>query len=201
MLRLEVEAVSGHYRIPGAIENNAVAQTFPIAPPSTIKGFLESLAGDPIGSFSGKFGYGQISKPLGFGVLPHKASYASSSDSGEVRRFIKKVVFYGIRLSIAVDSPAIESKIVKALKIFPPVPSLGQECQQNVLYLGESEDLVNWIWLGKETPTEWIVPGTRMALPYLTVWGYKNLCPKYQMWDFTQKEVAVPESAWISYLA
>lgn len=70
MLVIDVEATSGHYRVPGNVAMGGVQGTFPIAPPSTIKGFLESLC-DSTNAMPAdiRIAYGWKGKPKGKGLL------------------------------------------------------------------------------------------------------------------------------------
>ena len=67
---LAVDVISGHYTIPGPTAAGAggLVATFPIAPPSTIRGFLESLCGLNFGDFNDlAFSYGYRAAPEGRG--------------------------------------------------------------------------------------------------------------------------------------
>ena len=63
MIALRVDAVSGHYRVPGQVGQGAVAATFPIAPLSTVRGFIESLCGEGFQTFQGRLAYGWLRHP------------------------------------------------------------------------------------------------------------------------------------------
>ena len=80
-ITLYVDAISGHYTVPGPTAAGAggLVATFPIAPPSTIRGFLESLCGLSGGQFHDlQFTYGYRAAPEGRGQLLRTAAVWAS---------------------------------------------------------------------------------------------------------------------------
>ena len=69
MLLLAVDTFTGHYGRPGAVKQGQTHTTLPFPPPSTIRGFLESLGGMNRGELKGEFAYAVKSAPWGAGTI------------------------------------------------------------------------------------------------------------------------------------
>lgn len=175
---LLVEAASGHYRVPGQVKSGA--SCFPIAPPSTIQGFLESLMGLASGTFPGSFSYGQVGDFQGFGVLLRRAHVWSSSNKVkignvthkfEVSRPIHIPTYFGCTYVIAVKD--VGDLLDRALK--------GDVDRFGILSLGESDDVVTWLQQIGTLPEDisWVEEGGTVALPVKSGRGYTNLNAVY----------------------
>lgn len=184
MISLAVRATSGHYRVPGQVEQGSVQSTFPIAPPSCIRGFLESMCGTPQGSFRGAFAYGYLRPPEGHGLLVRRAHvYSSSGIKGEARgalaetiRVVKVDTLFDLSYRVDVRG-SWEARVRAALA--------GDVARFGVLSLGESTDLVTWLdECPSDTPAQWVVPGSRMALPVRSGRGFDTVSAEYATFDF-----------------
>jgi len=182
MITLLVEAVSGHYRIPGKVGSGELAPTYPIAPPSTIQGFLESMAGCPWQSFKGSFFYGWEHLPRGRGRATRRVTVWSSPNKGRDKslgdqgvRCINLDILYDISYIIVVNGEW-EQKLRDSLA--------GKISRTGILYLGESSDLVNVFEI--PNPPEgvlWVTPGASHTLPVKTGRGYDNISVAYRSFD------------------
>ncbi len=187
MLYLQVEADSGHYRVPGNVKNLQVQQTFPFLPPSTAKGFVESLCGVYSSDASKtRYALGRVLEPWGRGQPLRKAQVWSGGE--ENIRPVKVDTFFGVSYQIGIDG-ALEPLVLKSLK--------GEVVRTGVLYLGESDNLVYWLSEGKRA-AEWLVPGTKWMLPIKTEKGYKTVRPTYRNFDLSSKLVEAPSEAWLT---
>ena len=178
MIRLYVETPTGHYRIPGQVGQGEVASTFPVPPPATIKGFLESLTGSTRGSFQGEFAYGRARLPAGYGMIYQrvhvwasggikaKGSLPQQTRTCHVETLIDPAYVILVRGSW-------EAKVQSALR--------GDVERYGVLYLGRSADFVTWLdeFKGDLDPIEWIVPGKEIRLITRSGRGYDHINPDY----------------------
>lgn len=90
MITLIVHAHSGHYKIAGQVGMGRIACSHPIAPISTMRGFLESLMGEGNGSFEGEFAYGFLHEPGGHGMLYRKSQvWVSDGTPGSVKALFR----------------------------------------------------------------------------------------------------------------
>ena len=203
MIALHVEAVSGHYGVPGQVSQGATRHTLPVVPPSTVQGFLESFVGASYRTFEGAFAYGRIRPPTGRGLILRQAHvWASPRSVKENKRARDAVRARGVWVSggkesrgdregtrtikietlidpsycILVDGPW-ESRVRAALD--------GKGDCYGVLYLGESSDIVHWVgeMLDPTDQVEWLVPGTEMVLPTKAARGYHNMDSTYGTFD------------------
>lgn len=60
MIRFRVDALTGHYGSPGSVSSMAHHVTKPFAPPSTVKGFIESMCGKPRDTLDGEYAYAYL---------------------------------------------------------------------------------------------------------------------------------------------
>lgn len=185
MISLRVFVASGHYKSPGQVSQGAIQSSFPIAPPSCIQGFLESLTGDVSLSFRGQFAYGYERAPAGHGFLVRQIHISGGKDGVkgktpgslmEAIRTVKVETYFDLAYRVAVQGRC-EEKVREALN--------GSIDRFGVLALGESFDIVNWM---DEVPaseeTKWIVPGTRMTLITKSGRGYDRITAEYGTFDF-----------------
>jgi hypothetical protein len=173
---LAVDAITGHYTVPGPTAAGAggLVATFPIAPPSTIRGFLESLCGLSGGQFADlNFTYGYRAAPQGRGQLLRKARVWASKgkdvEGDAPSRPLHFDTFWGVKYWITVTGPEVDL-IVRALdgdverKIGGP------------LYLGESSDIVTSVRPIPEVTDEGggctVVPGRTIVMPWISGRGY-----------------------------
>jgi len=187
---LIVEAVTGHYGVPGQVGQGGVKDSCPTAPPPTIQGFIESLCGESHQSFRGKFAYGRLHEPSGVGLMLRQAHVWGSNKpmDNEIIRTIHVVTYLDPAYCILVEGPW-EEKIRSALA--------GEVKRYGVLYLGESEDLVHWIAEVPQPPghVEWLVPGQTMTLPVKSGRGYDNIRLTTATFDFHAGEPHWMEAA------
>lgn len=181
---LYVDATTGHYTIPGPTASGAggLVASFPIAPPSTVRGFLESLCGLSGGQFADtKFSYGYRASPEGRGQLLRKASVWASKamekidgkwvpkQLGETLRPLHFDTLFGMKYWIRVEG-AETALIHRAL--------LG-EVERKIggpLYLGESSDLVTSVRETDVIENEGggctVTPGRTVVMPWVSGRGY-----------------------------
>ena len=184
---LAVDVISGHYTIPGPTAAGAggLVATFPIAPPSTIRGFLESLCGLNFGDFNDlSFSYGYRATPEGRGQLLRRASVWASTpphQTGEVVRPLKFDTFFGLQYWIRVEGAIAVEIVQKALRGNMPRELGGP------LFLGESGDLVSSVReLGYIEPAEGaceVVAGKTVALPWRSGRYYGTRNAAYRCYD------------------
>lgn len=168
MIGLKVEAVTGHYGVPGQVSIGGTKTSYPTCPPSTWRGFLESLCGASFGSFKGRFAVGRAAPPSGVGMLYRRAQvWGSSPNKNEINRPFHVQVYTDPSYVVMIDGPW-EQKVRDALD--------GKVDRFGTLYLGESEDQVHWIQeIEKPSDVQWLVPGQSMLLPVSSSRGYDNL--------------------------
>lgn len=187
MLTIRVEAVSGHYRVPGNVEQSGIAPTFAVAPPSTVRGFLESLCGSTCGSFEGEFAYGWLRDPQGYGLLHRRVQVWASGGMKprlERNRTINVEMLFDVAYAVAVRGPWAD-RVRAALE--------GDVERFGVLYLGESTDLVTWIAPlngDASNGVRWVVPGTSLRLPVVSGRGYDSITAAYGTFDIREGEPA-----------
>lgn len=191
---LRVDCWSGAWAVPGPTQNMGRVRSYPIAPPSTIQGFLESLIGRE-GPLSWNYAYGWLRQPSAKGEILRTDHVWSSSglkndQRGEHTRPLVHERFYDFSLLVAVSGTR-EDEIRASLR--------GEVSRYGNLSLGTSEDLVSVSELdGITQPVEWVVPGNRMALPIRATKGYGNLNPQYRGFSFAIPGTCIPDTAWIS---
>ncbi len=212
MISLEVRCVCGHYRIPTVVSDMTRTPSFPVAPPSTIKGFIEALVGKVGAMEENRFAYGLASDPTGMGYLLRKDTVWTTSGAdvkvpswnkkGEARsepdgsikmingkapvsRPTMRETHFHLTYRVVVEGP-----LEDALRASLTEPSGGGR------YLGESDNPI-W-WLEEGTPaTRWIVPGSSMPLPLKSGYGFNSISPVYRGWDFSNPSEEIPKEAWI----
>lgn len=196
MIRVSVHAVSGHYRVPGAVEVGGLARSFPVAPPSTVRGFVESLCGLAPGRSEGtRIAYGQLSPPVGQGAVLRLDHVWSSSGAkgktkgakGEATRPVRHETWVGVAYQVAIDGP-VEPLVHQALA--------GEVSRYGVLSLGESDDQVWWI-AAEVRPARWVVPGQEMALIEVADRGYDRISPVWGQFALSRPAQHVPDDAWL----
>jgi len=203
MISLIVYLMSGHYRKPGTVGNMGHVASYPVAPPSTIIGFLESLCGMESGTFKGSFSYGWVKRPAAMGVILRKDHvWSSSGDSNqgknpyptdsEVLRPVLREMMFDFVLNIMVQGPS-EERIRAALR--------GEVTRYGVLSLGESDNVVSWLQEGQEDAVEWVIPGNRMLLPIKSGRGYDVVNPVYKSFNYSKPCLEPPETAWLQPIA
>ena len=178
---LEVDAVSGSYAIPGpsASGSGGLVPSYPIAPPSTIRGFLESLCGKQYGEFKDLvFTYGYRSEPEGRGLILRKDSVWSSSGlkgSGELKRPLHHETFFGMHYWIRVEG--LDGLLREALQ--------GEAPRFGPLFLGESADLVTNVREIPEIPlgATKLVPGRAYVMPWISGRGFGQRNAVLKSWD------------------
>ena len=190
---LRVTAVSGHYGIPGPTTPGVGEMlTYPIAPPSTIRGFLESFCGKPYGTFKDiDFAYGYCSQPGGFGLLFQKRSVWSSSgvkipsataksglkNTKETKRPIRVATYFDMDYWIEIQG--LDEVLEQAL-----AGTIERE-EGGPLFLGESSDLVSSIEVLKSRPTKGthLVPGTQIIMPWISGRKFASRDAILKGWD------------------
>lgn len=194
MIRLHVKCVTGHYRVPGAVPTMGVAQSYPMVPPATVRGFVECLSDLQWGNFKGRIAIGRVGAPVTRGKILR--SDHVSTQNRKVRKVIdqRRPVHWDIHVDpayqIAVDSPENEDDIHRALR--------GESTRYGVLSLGTSEDEVYYL-REEEVATEWLVPGKTMVLPIRTYRGCSNPNPEVRFWDFSPQSQRIPDEAWTEF--
>lgn len=198
-VHLEVRALRGHYRVPGAVATMGIVRSYLIAPPSVVLGFIESFCGverDTFRDGSTKIAYGwaEDGRPKGYGRIMRKDHvWASggvkpkSGGSPETQRPVLLEVWYDLIYRVSVDGPAA-LQVRQALR--------GETSRYGVLSLGESDNLVTWLQEGAGG-AEWIVPGNQFQLPIAVPHRYDRLQPKMGGFSFLESQVA-PEEAWMA---
>ncbi len=193
MLTLLVHAVTGHYAAPGETPLLATRRTYPICPPSTMAGFLESLAGEPCGSFrasGSKVAYGWARRPRGRASMlrtQHVQADGGLGPNNEALRPILRECLFDMHYGVAVTGPW-EEKIRASLA--------GNISRFGVLSLGDSDDMVNMVREGS-APTEWLVPGSETYLPTRAARGTHNIQSEGQTFDLAPQTLEVPATAWL----
>lgn len=192
MLSLRVETMTGHYRVPGNVDTMGNAPTFPIAPPSTIRGFIESLCGKERGWFTGKVAYGWLVGesgdfgPVISGSLTRKAHVWSSSGRkgpgktryGQVVRPIRVHTMFDLHYRILIDADEEQERVIRAAL-------RGEVDRYGVLSLGESDDVVSWMAEDpSDTPVKWVVGGLLMPLSVKSGQGYNTINPTIKTFDY-----------------
>lgn len=205
MFAFTVHALSGHYRMPGA---TSFAQSYEIAPVSTLVGFLESACGET-GTFEGRFAYGWSRRPLGRGVLLRQCFKQVSNVPGapkgspkvtEAMTPTKVETWYDMVYQVAVQGPW-EEKLRQGFQ--GNLPRFG------VLSLGESENGILNIREDVLNDTEWLVPGHELALPIQPPNSplksgtpdkqYTTLISPQRMFRLSSPMGEIPEEAWIEW--
>jgi CRISPR-associated Cas5-like protein len=195
-ITLRVEVSTGHYRVPGQVKS--VARSFPLAPPSTMRGFIESLCALPHGSLDGEttqFAYGFINDPEGRGDLFRKDHIFSTSGVGKMKEAIRPVhreTMFGLTYRVA-----IRGALVPLIRKMLNGDTAAIARRWGVLYLGESDDTVQW--LAEEAgEARWLVPGQQHILPTKAGRGYNVLRPTYGCFDMVDATAELPEEAWLA---
>lgn len=181
MITLAVDVITGHYTIPGPTMSGAggLVPTYPIAPPSTVRGFLRSFCGKeedhPV-----SFTYGYRAAPGGRGQLLRKASVWASKQAsvvGEVTRPLHFDTFLDLRYWITVETDF--DLLRSALE--GTVPRYGP------LFLGESYDLVTSVREIARVEDEGggcaVVPGRTVVMPWVSGRGYGVRNAEFRGWD------------------
>ena len=187
MYPLLVHAFSGHYKVPGAVDTAGLASSYPVAPVSTARGFLESLAVETPGSFQGRFAYGLLREPSSYGhVYRSSHIWSSSGQKGsqipghyrlpEEQRPFAIEVFFDMEYVFLVEGPW-EEKIRDAVA--------GKTDRYGVLSLGSSDDPVTHLgeYTGPLDAVKWVVPGNTIPLPVHAPYGYHTVHPTVKVFD------------------
>lgn len=188
---------SGHYRVPGPVEQGGLVQSFSFMPIATALGFAESLLGLNVrdkpetGRFMGEIAYGIFQRPRGYGKILHKDIVWTSPSKPEIQdnddpRVCYWETFFDLGYRFVFRGPGSE-KLIPAIR--------GEIPREGILYGGNSENFVEWLEEGSG-PTEWIVPGSQ----YLTVRrsgrGYNKLTAEMFHCDLTLPTEIIPKDAW-----
>jgi len=187
MIHLSVHALRGHYGYPGRVPTMGLRQTAPVPFPTTVKGFLESMCGDPPGCFSGKFAYGQLHEPGGRGKVTQYDHTINTSGKPQPKPSHWEVLV-GVAYQVVVDGD-YEDRIRASLG--------GEVSRFGVLSLGTSDDEV-WEIQEAQEPARWVVPGKKYPLIIRAGTSYKERTPKYRKFDLTDFQEVVPDSAWMT---
>lgn len=201
MIHLIVQAVTGHYTQPGAMFTMGVARTYPIAPPSTMVGFLESLCGLPVGAFraSGSklaYGWANGGRPKGFATLLQRMHVMANPTDNQMKalkcregqRPFHRECHFDMAYRVSV-SGSFENLIRKSL--------VGEAKRAGVVSLGDSDDMIDWIEESSAS-AEWLVPGTSLFLPIMSPRNTANVQAVRGTFDFTSLTVDVPDKAWMT---
>lgn len=151
----QVDCYSGHYHIPSVIQQGNMIPSFPIAPPSTIYGFLYSLMGEFNPSGKIEFAYGWAKNPptsytegRTIHAFMHNRKFGREVNG---TRFSKYQRYLNPSYIISVRGDFVE-RVRDAVVVGVP--------RQGVLYLGTSDDAVNQITVLDESSTTryWVTP-------------------------------------------
>lgn len=204
MLSLSVHAVSLHAGRPLPPDQGATLTTTDFPPPSTVKGFIESLTGKERGWFRGRVAVGLLKDPGGRGTVLKKGTYWSnargvgpdgkpiSSDHQSTSRVVNWDFLLDVAYRIVIDgSPEQEEVLRQSLR--------GEIARYGILSLGTSEDEV-YMLNEKEAPARWLVEGQQHPLTVTTGHGFSDRNPVYKTFDLLGEPIVdVPEGAWVSY--
>lgn len=150
---------TGHFRIPGPSATLGVNAAFSLPPPSTFRGFLQSMIGR-YDELDGQFAYG-ITKhgSLSSSILQKTIAYSSSMKNGGSRPVIKPIM-YGQYYKFLFEGPDEER-----FKAFLE----GRAKRSGALYLGESYNLCRVV--SSDTNLEevdWVCPDEDGSLRLIT---------------------------------
>lgn len=201
MVSLDVEVITGHYRSSGSVESMGLAKTYPIAPPSTIIGFLDSLCGSGNKSYFregiNKLAYGYLRAPLGIGTIVRLDSVWAKvkaaelvgltpadakmlKASSEKYRPTKRETLWGLKYRIVVEGD-LEDRIRQYLA--------GDDQGTGGLWLGESNNMVLSVVESVETtPVRWISPDPRgtLRMPTWVPHGFANRNSTMERFRFSE---------------
>jgi CRISPR-associated Cas5-like protein len=190
MLALRVDAVTGHYAPPGVVTTLGVAVSYPIAPPSTVRGFVESMCAQGCGTFRGHIAYGWRHRPDTEGRICRHIHVCVSGDVPNAVRPVLVETLFDPSYIVLVDAPEWEAKIRESLA--------GTLDRYGTLYLGESSDQVTWTEELTDSEdwahTEWVTPGPGIPLPIKSGRGYDDNSARYATFN-----IQPGEPAWISF--
>lgn len=185
-ITLFVDAISGHYTIPGptASGSGGLVASFPIAPPSTIRGFLAALSGLSTQDLLDlKFSYGYRKPPEGRGQLLRKAAVWASKTAPQVGETIRPLLidtFFGMQYWITVEGD-VSDRIRQVLH------GDGERPKGGYLYLGESSDLVTSVRESNDKKDAgggcMVVPGRKVVMPWISGRGYGIRNAVLKGWD------------------
>ena len=208
MLSLSVHATSLHAGRPIPPQQGTTSTTTDFPPPSTVKGFLESLAGKERGWFNGRIAVGLLKDPAGRGTSLKKGTYWSNQEgpvgpNGEkgkplthqtTGRTVNWDFLIDVGYRVVVDTtPEHEAQLRQSLR--------GETDRFGILSLGTSEDEV-YMLEEKEVPARWIVEGSQYPLTVTTGDGFDTRTPSYKTFDVQEEpQVEVPLKAWVVYEA
>jgi len=189
-ISLEWRPVTGHYRVPGAVETMGTARCYPFAPLSTWAGAIESLCGKEFGDFrasGSKMSVGWIQRPKGRGTLLRKEQgLANVTVSHEGWRPVLREVLFLPVYRCDVRGPYAE-QIRKSLR--------GEVERYGVLSLGDSDDMVDWL-CETTKPAEWLIPGNEFLLPLRVNRSWDKLAPELKGFQFSGLSDNPPDNAW-----
>ena len=200
-ISLKVAAVTGHYRVAGAVPSMGVARCYPVCPFSTVIGFLESFCGDQPGAFlrsASKVALGWVQRPRGGGTLLRmEQSYGNPQDkrlkdakTQEGWRPANREMLFDMVYRIDVEGPYAD-KIRRALA--------GDVNRYGVLSLGDSDDTVDWICESSREPAEWLVPGNLFPLTVAVNHKPGNvIAPDIRSFDYSKAADEPPSEAWVA---
>lgn len=187
MLRFHVACERGHYGFPGRNGSFSQRATAPVPHVSTVRGFMESICGDELGTFQGRYAYGRVHLPKMMGRIFRKDSVPPRQKKEQASRPCYWNVLFGVAYQVIVEGE-YEDRLRLGLK--------GELSRYGILSLGTSDDVV---WLLREYAREaqWVVPGQAFPLVVEPQRGYTNLRPKYGYFDLTPHQLEPPSNAWV----
>lgn len=157
---IRVRLDRAYFKFPGQTGNTERETTFPVAPPSTVFGFLESLAGQTQGGLTGiSVSYGMTRAPAGRGHLTSTSHViANTNINGEKHaiwstRMVSQVVDFDAEYVIAVrGDDASLGRIRDAIR--------GDIPRQGVLSFGPSDNRIVSLKIVDEIPPTdyWVTP-------------------------------------------
>lgn len=174
---LIVHGATGHWGLPGQVDQGGFSPSLPMPPLSTVRGFLESLLGLERGGFGGRVAWGWLRRPAGHGWLVRRASVWSSSGNSakETIRSVSVEVWFDWQLVVRVQGK-LEDELRSAMR--------GDRPRYGVLCLGESQDMVQVF--EREVSDEdvgWICPVGEeepgYLLPVQSGQGYGSMTTRY----------------------
>jgi hypothetical protein len=204
-----------------------VVHSFPIIPPSGVRGWLEALIGR-LGAMDEKgnrFAYGLAHGPEATGLLvrldhvwssagarvpvvdeegkPVYRRHTRGAQKGEIMLDKDGKPLPKLRLSGEATRPVKRHTFFHLeyqVVVDGPIEKEVLEALVNPTGGGRylgDSDSPIW-WLAvSDRKAKWLVPGRQMVLPIRSGYGYGRLNAVYRTWDLTDKGSHIPDEAWI----
>lgn len=162
MIFLEVKTTSGHYGQSAIPDTFSIKQSFKVPPPSTIRGFIESLCGMELNTFKGKLSYGIVAPPKGKGNILKLGTYWSNemfegkNENTAGQRPVVWETYFDCSYIIGVQDSEFEPLIQSSLN--------GQTKRFGILSLGTSDDEVYFIKITETPFCRWVRNGNEIVM-------------------------------------